>query len=67
MDIRFESVVTSIEHGSNGVTVRTQAGEEFAGDAVIVTVSLGVLKVIYSYNVVTGFEFVCLDSIVCPM
>lgn len=44
LDIRLSTPVTEIHYDGEGVTVRTGAGEEFVGDRVIVTVSLGVLK-----------------------
>ena len=45
LDIRFGSVVTSINYEGEGVFVRVASGEVLEADAVIVTVSLGVLKV----------------------
>ena len=45
LDVRFGQVVTSIEYGQQGVTLHTATGEMFLGDAAVVTVSLGVLKV----------------------
>ncbi|HVJ21230.1 MAG TPA: FAD-dependent oxidoreductase [Polyangiaceae bacterium] len=43
LDIRLSHVVKKIEHGPRGVRIETTQGE-FAGDAVIVTLPLGVLK-----------------------
>ncbi|MBE9115014.1 FAD-dependent oxidoreductase [Lusitaniella coriacea LEGE 07157] len=43
LDIRLNTIVTAIKYGSEGVTITTNTGE-VAGDYVICTVSLGVLK-----------------------
>ena len=45
LDIRYDSVVTAIQWEGGGATVCTADGHRFSADAVIVTVSLGVLKV----------------------
>ena len=45
LDIRFEHRVTSIEYGSGGVQVTCTNGATFDCDAVIVTVSAGILQV----------------------
>jgi hypothetical protein len=44
LDIRKGCPVAEIRHGGDGVTVVTAGGEEVAGDAVLVTAPLGVLK-----------------------
>ena len=43
LDIRLGTVVTSIRHNANGVTLVTETGE-FVADRAIVTLPLGVLK-----------------------
>lgn len=43
VDVRFDTVVSRIEHGEDGVTVETSQGTE-TGSHVVVTVPLGVLK-----------------------
>jgi polyamine oxidase len=43
VDVRFDTVVSRIEHSSDGVTVETSRGT-FRGGHVVVTVPLGVLK-----------------------
>jgi hypothetical protein len=45
LDIRYNQVVTRIEYGDHGVVLHTVSGEIVSGDAAVVTVSLGVLKV----------------------
>ena len=45
LPIRYGTIVEQVHWGSTGVTVQCQGGEEFHADAVIMTVSLGVLKV----------------------
>ena len=45
LDIRFNHVVDKIKYGSNGVTCTCSNGATFRADAVIVSVSVGVLKV----------------------
>ena len=45
LPIRHGAVVDQIHWGEAGVTLQCQGGEELQADAVIVTVSLGVLKV----------------------
>ena len=44
LDVRLGAAVAEVRHGDDGVVVVTAAGEELRGDAVIVTVPLGVLK-----------------------
>jgi len=44
VDIRFDQEVVNITWGKNGVKVMTNQGNAFEGDAVIVTVSIGVLQ-----------------------
>lgn len=44
LDIRYGHRVTSMRWSGDGVDVACSSGEEFHADAVIVTVSLGVLK-----------------------
>lgn len=46
LPIRHGVVVDRIQWGGDGVTLHCQGGEQIKADAVIVTVSLGVLKVI---------------------
>ena len=46
LPIRHGVVVDQIQWGGDGVTLHCQGGEQIKADAVIVTVSLGVLKVI---------------------
>lgn len=46
LPIRPGVVVDQIQWGGDGVTVHCQGGEQIQADAVIVTVSLGVLKVV---------------------
>ena len=46
LPIRHGVVVDQIQWGGDGVTVHCQGGEQIQADAVIVAVSLGVLKVI---------------------
>lgn len=48
LDIRYGQRVTSIHWSSSGVDVACASGEHFHADAVIVTVSLGVLKASFS-------------------
>ena len=43
-DIRYGHMVSSIQWGADGVCVACSNGHAFHADAVIVTVSLGVLK-----------------------
>jgi hypothetical protein len=43
LDVRLEHVVERIQHGDDGAMVRTSRGD-FAADAVLVTLPLGVLK-----------------------
>lgn len=43
-DIRYGHVVSSVRWGSEGVHLTCSNGQSFHADAVIVTVSLGVLK-----------------------
>ena len=45
LNIRYNSIVTAIQWEGSGATVCTADGHHFSADAVIVTVSLGVLKV----------------------
>ena len=45
LDVRFQHVVERIEWGENGASVHCSSGAAFKCDAVICTVSLGVLKV----------------------
>ena len=45
LDIRYQHVVERIEWGGGGATVHCSGGRSFECDAVICTVSLGVLKV----------------------
>lgn len=45
LPIRHGVTVDQIHWGSGGVTIQCRGGEKFEADAVIVTVSLGVLKV----------------------
>ena len=45
LDIRYQHVVERIDWGATGATVHCSSGESFDCDAVICTVSLGVLKV----------------------
>ena len=44
-DVRLGCVVDKITWGSQGVSITCKDGQSFDADAVIVTVSLGVLKV----------------------
>ena len=44
VDVRLEKTVASIVRSQRGVSVFTRDGERFDGDAVVVTVPLGVLK-----------------------
>ena len=45
LDIRYQHTVERIDWGEGGATVHCSSGESFKCDAVICTVSLGVLKV----------------------
>ena len=45
LDIRYQHVVERIDWGATGATVHCSSGESFDCDALICTVSLGVLKV----------------------
>ena len=45
LDIRFNHIVERIDWGESGATVHCSSGATFSCDAVICTVSLGVLKV----------------------
>ena len=45
LPIKHGSVIERVDWGSEGVTVHCKGGEQCQADAVIVTVSLGVLKV----------------------
>ena len=45
LPIRHGVTVDQIHWGASGVTIQCRGGEQFEADAVIVTVSLGVLKV----------------------
>ena len=45
LDITFGCVVTRVAWGDDDVTVTCEDGRTFAADALILTVSLGVLKV----------------------
>lgn len=45
LDIRFGHAVDHIEWGQSGATVKCKGGSLHHADAVIITVSLGVLKV----------------------
>ena len=45
LDVAFGCVATRVAWGADGVTVTCEDGRTFAADALIVTVSLGVLKV----------------------
>jgi glycine/D-amino acid oxidase-like deaminating enzyme len=45
LDISFGCVATKVTWGDDGVSVSCEDGRSFSADAVIVTVSLGVLKV----------------------
>ncbi len=42
--VHLGQVVTRVEHGARGVTVRTRSGLTYEGDAALITVPLGVLK-----------------------
>ncbi|MGZ3768649.1 MAG: flavin monoamine oxidase family protein [Bdellovibrio sp.] len=44
LDVRFHSVVSKIKHGPNGVEVTTRDGKMYWAPAVIITVSVGMLK-----------------------
>ncbi len=44
LDIRFSTPATKVTYSNDGVTIETGSGEDFVGDRVIITVSLGVLK-----------------------
>jgi len=45
LDVSFGCVATRVAWGDDGVTVTCEDGRTFAADALILTVSLGVLKV----------------------
>jgi hypothetical protein len=45
LDIRFGHVVDRVDWGQHGVHIKCEGGAVFQADAVIITVSLGVLKV----------------------
>ncbi len=45
LDVSFGCVATRVAWGDDGVTLTCEDGRTFAADALIVTVSLGVLKV----------------------
>lgn len=44
LDIRLNTVVRRVEHGRSPLRVNTRGGESFEAEAVVVTVSLGVLR-----------------------
>ena len=48
LDISFGCVATRVACGDDCVTVTCEDGRTFAADALVLTVSLGVLKVIMS-------------------
>ena len=53
--MRFQHVVERIEWGENGASVHCSSGAAFKCDAVICTVSLGVLKVSVSVSLTSSF------------
>ena len=66
LDIRYKHVVERIDWGVSGATVHCSGGESFDCDAVICTVSLGVLKV--KHQVIHSAEISCSQlSIVCRL
>lgn len=56
LDVRFQHVVERIEWGENGASVHCSSGATFKCDAVICTVSLGVLKVSVSVSSTSSHE-----------
>ena len=50
LPVRHGVTVDQIHWGPSGVTIQCRGGEQFEADAVIVTVSLGVLKVFVNRN-----------------
>lgn len=50
LDVRLGTVMTEISWASDGVTVACANGQSFQADAVVMTVSLGVLKVRHSHE-----------------
>ena len=47
LDITFGCIATKVAWGDHGVSVSCEDGRTFAADTLIVTVSLGVLKVMF--------------------
>ena len=56
LDVRFQHVVERIEWGESGASVHCSSGATFKCDAVICTVSLGVLKVSVSVSSTSSHE-----------
>ena len=54
LDVRFQHVAERIEWGEDGASVHCSSGAAFKCDAVICTVSLGVLKVSVSVSLTSS-------------